>query len=75
MAIDEGIASLGRRSFHDCHLVKIYRRADRFGGFSLAAWLLDFVMIDGAWVLFLLFILFSDVQMQVLIEIWELGAF
>ena len=32
-------------------------------------------MIDGAWVLFLLFILFSDVQMQVLIEIWELGAF
>lgn len=55
--------------------MKVYGGADRFGGFSLAAWLLAFVMIDGAWELLLLFILFSDVQMQVLIEVGELGAF
>ena len=57
--------------------MKIYGRADRFGGFSLAARLLLFVMVDsdgGAREFLFLFILFSDIQMQVLIEVREFGA-
>ena len=75
MTIDLGIFA---PSFLYGHLVKIYRGTDRFGGFSFATWLLPLFMVAGnertREILFL-FIFFTDVQMQVLVEVGELGAF